>query len=99
MTGQESRGGASVKFRIAMWAVAGVLVAVGWAIYFAILSKDVPINPVVYTLANFSCPIALVGNHFRFGVKLFWVLASNAAFYALFGLILEPLRRQLHHAK
>jgi hypothetical protein len=88
-----------MKFRIAMWAGAGFLVAVGWAIYFAMLSKDVPIDPVVYALANFSCPLALVGNHFHFGVKLSWVLGSNAAFYALFGLILEPLQRQLHHAK
>ena len=88
-----------MKLRIAVWASAGLLVAVFWAIYFAMVSKDVPIQPVVYTLASFSCPLALVGNHFHFGVKLSWVLVTNAAFYALFGLVVEVLRRQLNHAK
>src|SRR5271165_4025917 len=99
MIGRESRGCDTMKFRIAVWASAGFLVAVCWAIYFAMLSKDIPIQPIVYTLASFSCPLALVGNHFHFGVKLSWVLVSNAAFYALFGLVVEGLRRQLDHAK
>ncbi len=88
-----------MKSRIAVWASAGFLVAVFWAIYFAMLSKDVPIQPIVYTLASFSCPIALAGDHFHFGVKLSWVLVTNAVFYALFGLAVESLRRQLNHAK
>ena len=88
-----------MKFRIAVWASAGVLVAVFWAVYFAMVSKDIPIQPTVYTLATFSCPIALVGNHFHFGVKLSWVLLTNAALYALLGLVVEGLRRQLNHAK
>jgi hypothetical protein len=88
-----------MKFRIAVWASAGFLVAVFWAIYFAMVSKDVPIQPIVYTLASFSCPLALVGNHFHFGVKLSSVLVTNTAFYALFGLIVETLRRQLNRAK
>jgi hypothetical protein len=88
-----------MKFRIAMWAGAGLLVAAFWALYFAMVSKDVPIQPIVYTLATFSCPIALVGNHFHFGVKLYWVLVTNAAFYALFGVVVESLRRQFRHAR
>jgi len=88
-----------MKVRIAVWASAGFVVAVFWAICFATLSKEVPINPIIYAVANFSCPLALIGNHFHFGVKLSWVLVTNAAFYALFGLVLEGLRRQLNHAK
>jgi len=87
-----------VKFRIAVWASAGVVVAVFWAIYFATVSKDAPIPPIVNALASISCPLALVGNYFHFGVKLTWVIVSNAAFYALFGLIAETLRRQVKHA-
>jgi hypothetical protein len=85
-----------MKFRIAMWASAGFLVAVFWAIYFAMVSKDIPVEPVVYALASFSCPLVLVGNHFHFGVKLWWVLVTNAAFFGLFGLVVEGLRRQLN---
>lgn len=88
-----------MKVRIAVWAGAGFLVAVFWAIYFATLSKDLPVKPIVNALATFSCPLALVGNHFHFGVKLSWVLVTNAAFYALFGFVVEGLRRQLNHAK
>jgi hypothetical protein len=88
-----------MKSRIAMWASAGFLVAVFWAIYFATLSKDLPVSPIAYTLANFSCPLALVGNHFHFGVKLYSVLVTNTAVYALFGLVVEALRQQLNHAK
>ena len=88
-----------MKHRIAIWAIAGVIVAVLWAVYFAGMGKDIPIQPIVYTLASISCPLALVGNHFHFGVKLSWVLLTNAALYALLGLVVEGLRRQLNHAK
>jgi hypothetical protein len=88
-----------VKYRIAAWGVAGVFIALCWALYFAQASKDLPIDPIVSVLARLSCPIALVGDYFHFGVKLSWVLVANAAFYTLFGLIVETLRRQLNHAK
>jgi hypothetical protein len=99
MAGQETRGGDSMRLRIAVWASVGFLVAAFWAIYFAMLSKDLPVNPIVNALATFSCPLALVGNHFHFGVKLYSVLVTNTAFYGLFGLIVEALRRQLNPAK
>jgi hypothetical protein len=88
-----------VKYRIAAWAVAGVLIGSCWAIYFAQVSKDVSIEPVMSALARLSCPIALVGDYFHFGVKLSWVLVANAAFYALVGGAVETLRRQLNLAK
>jgi hypothetical protein len=88
-----------MKFRIATWGAAGVLIAMCWALYFAQVNKDVPILPIISTLARLSCPLALVGDYFHFGVKLYWVLVTNGAFYALFGLVVETLRRQLSHAK
>ena len=87
-----------MKYRIAMWASAGFVVAVFWAVYFARVSRDIPINPTAYALARFSCPIALLGDYFHLGVKLSPVLVTNVAFYALFGVIVEALRRQFGHA-
>ena len=86
-----------MKYRIAMWASAGFLVAGGWGLYFAVASKDNPIEPIVYFLARLTCPIAIAGSHFP--ISLYWTLVANAAAYALFGLVAEALRRQLNHAK
>ena len=41
-----------MKTRIAMWASAGFLVAACWALYFAMRSKDNPIEPLVYALGS-----------------------------------------------
>lgn len=87
-----------MKYRIAIWGAVGLFVAACWALYFATVSKDVPIGPVVWTLARLSCPIAFASFYFHFGVKLYWVLLANAATYALIGLIVDNLRQRLHHA-
>jgi hypothetical protein len=86
-----------MKYRIAMWASAGLLVAGGWGLYFAWVSKDIPIAPIVYTLARVTCPVAIAGEHFP--LSLYLVLAANAATYAVVGLVVETLRRQLSHPK
>ena len=84
-----------MKYRIALWASAGFLVAGCWALYFARASKDNPIEPIVYTLIRLTCPVAIAGSYFP--VSLCWVLVANAATYALVGLMLETLRQRLHH--
>ena len=86
-----------MKYRIAMWASAGLLVAGGWGLYFARVSKDIPVATIVYTLARVTCPVAIAGEHFP--LSLYWVLVGNVATYALVGLIVETLRRQLNHSK
>jgi len=87
-----------MKHRIAMWATAGLLVAGGWGLYFARASKDIPKAPIVYALARVTQPVfAIVGWYFP--LSLYLVLAANAATYALVGLIVEMLRRQLSHSK
>jgi hypothetical protein len=88
-----------VRYRIAMWASAGFVIAVGWAIYFAMASKDVPIAPIVETLVRVTCPIAFASFYFHFPVGIYSAFLANAATYALIGLIVETLRRQLHHAR
>jgi len=84
-----------VKYRIAIWAAAGFLVAGGWAVYFFLANKDLPIEPLVSTLVRLTCPIAIVGAHYP--VSIYSALLANVATYALVGLVVETLRRRLNH--
>jgi hypothetical protein len=85
-----------MKYRIAIWAAAGFLVASGWAVYFFVKNKDLPIEPIVSALIRFSCPIAIVGSHYP--VSLYSAVAANVATYTLVGLVVETLRRQFNHS-
>jgi tellurite resistance protein TehA-like permease len=85
-----------MKYRIAIWSVAGFLVASAWAVYFLVRSKDHPTEPIVSTLIRLTCPIAVVGSHYP--VSLSSALIANVATYALIGLVVEMLRRQLNHS-
>jgi hypothetical protein len=87
-----------MKYRIAMWAGAGFLVAGGWALYaFSSTPPALTFTDPLMTLVRITCPIALLGRSFP--IRLEWVLLANAATYALLGLIVEPLRQRLAHAK
>ena len=85
-----------MKYRIAMWAAAGFLVASGWAVYFFARNKDLPIEPIVSAFIRLSCPIAIVGSHHV--VSLYSALAAKVATYALVGLVVEILQRQFNHS-
>jgi hypothetical protein len=85
-----------MKDRVVVWASTGFLVAGCWALYFAWRSKDNPIEPMVYTLACLTQPIALLRSY---PLSVYVVLFANAATYALVGLIVETMRRRLNHAK
>ena len=89
------RGGAI--FRIAMWATAGFLVAVGWGIYFATKDKGISIEPIVYDLARLTQPAAALVLYLnpRSTLGLTTVVLGNAAMYALVGFIVEAIRRPL----
>ena len=87
-----------MKYRIAMWASAGFLVAACWALYFAMRSKANPIEPIVYTHGSLTQPVVLITSYFHFGMSFYFVILANAATYALVGLIVETLRQRLHHA-
>ncbi len=88
----------TMKYRIAMWASAGFLVAGFWAI-FAIATFPSTSERMwdVWTLVCLTCPVAIAGRHYP--ISLYEALAANAVTYALIGLIVETLRHQLHHAK
>jgi hypothetical protein len=85
-----------MKYRVAIWTAAGFLVGSGWAVYFFVRNKDLPIEPIVSTLIRLTCPIAIVGSHYA--VSLYLALAANVATYAVVGLVVEILRRQLNHS-
>jgi hypothetical protein len=86
-----------MKYRIALWATAGFLVASGWAVYFSLASKDRPMDSLVFTFVRLTCPIAILGSHYS--VSLYSSLVANAATYALIGLAVETLRRQIKPVK
>jgi hypothetical protein len=85
-----------MKYRIAIWAAAGFIVASGWAVYFLVANKELRVEPMVSTLVRLTCPIAIVGS--RYPVSVYLALAANVATYALVGLVVETLRRQLKHS-
>jgi hypothetical protein len=75
----------------------GFLVASGWTVYFFLKDKGLPIGLLVSALLRLTCPIALVGLHYP--VSIYSSLAANVATYAVVGLLVEALRRQLSHLK
>jgi len=85
-----------MKYRIAIWAAAGFLAASGWAVYFFLANKDLPIEPLLSILVRLTCPIAIVGAHYP--VSIYSALAANVTTYALVGLVVEILRRRLNHS-
>jgi len=86
-----------MRYRIAMWSSAGFLISACWALYFAMRSKDNPIEPIVHTLGVLTQPVVLIGSYFHFGMSFYLVILANATTYALLGLIVETLRHRLHH--
>ncbi len=89
-----------MKFRIFLWAFAGFLVAAGWAFYAAATFPDlIQAKPLVWNLALLTQPIAWASMHFNFPASMYLVFLSNVFSYALLGLMVESLRRQLSHAR
>ena len=87
-----------MKYRIAMWAIVGFLVAGFWAL-FAVATFPSTSERMrdVWTFVCITCPIAIAGMHHA--ISLYETLAVNAITYALVGLTVETLRKQRHHAR
>lgn len=87
----------SVLIRISTWMGAGLLVSFGWGFYFATANKGIPIGPIVYALARLTQPITAVVLYLNPAspLGLTWVAVTNAATYALLGLMVETVGR--HH--
>lgn len=87
-----------MKYRIAMWASAGLLGAGLWGLVAVATFPDTSQRMRdVWPLIGLTCPVAIVGRHYAIGV--YEALAANTVTYALIGLMTETLRRQLRHAK
>jgi hypothetical protein len=99
--GPENSRNGSVKYRIAMWASAGFLVAGCWNLYvLAMAPIQIPsAEPIVWTLVRLTCPVVFASFYFHFGLYFYWVLFANAATYAWVGLIVETLRLQFRRAQ
>lgn len=84
-----------MKYRVVMWASAGFLVACFWALYFLPRTHIlIPPAEPMWIVVRLTCPIAFLS---FYPIKLYWALLANATSYALIGLTVETLRRQLKH--
>ncbi|HEY4818006.1 MAG TPA: hypothetical protein VIH67_11295 [Candidatus Acidoferrum sp.] len=80
-----------MKCRIAIWGTLGAFVVIAWSLYiYAISPIQITANAVAWTLACLTCPIALAH---RYPLSIYFVLAVNAATYALVGALVEAIRR------
>jgi hypothetical protein len=86
-----------MKYRIAIWAIVGFLVAGFWAV-FAVATFPSTSERMrdLWPFICITCPIAIAGMHHA--ISVYETLAANAFTYALVGLIVETFRRRLHHA-
>lgn len=87
----------SILIRIATWTSAGFLVSFAWGFYFATTIKGIPVGPIVHTLAQLTQPAAAVLSYLNPAspLGLTWAAVTNAATYALLGLMVESVRG--HH--
>jgi len=87
-----------MKYRIAIWASVGFLIAGGWALYaLATTPPALGLGDPLLPLVRLTCPIAILGSSYP--ISLYSALLANASTYALAGLIVETLRQRLHSAK
>jgi len=78
----------NMKSRIAIWAVAGVLIVGLWSIYFS--SVHVQPRGFLAVLLDLTCPIAIARQH---PMSIYIALFANALTYALVGFLMESIRR------
>ena len=87
-----------MTYRIAMWAIAGFLLAAFWALFaFATFPSTPERMRDVWTVVCITCPVAIVGMHYP--ISLYVALVANAFTFGFVGLAVEALRKQLHHAQ
>ena len=86
-----------MKYRIAMWAIVGFLVASFWAVFaVATFPSTSERMREIWTFVCVTCPIAVAG--MRRHISLYEAPVANAVTYGFAGLVLETLRKQLRHA-
>ena len=86
-----------MKHRIAMWRRRGFVDCVLLGCLQLAGGAD-SAEPLIWTLAKFSCPIVFADSYFHSGISIYLVLFANIVTYAMIGLLVETLRRQRTHA-
>ena len=87
-----------MRYRIAIWALAGFLLAAFWALFAIATFPSTPERMRdVWTVVCITCPVAIVGMHYP--ISLYVALVANAFTFGFVGLAVEALRKQLHHAQ
>ena len=87
-----------MRYRIAMWTLAGFLFAAFWALFAIATFPSTPERMRdVWTVVCITCPVAIVGMHYP--ISLYVALVANAVTYGFVGLAVEAMRKQLHHAQ
>jgi hypothetical protein len=85
-----------MKYRIAIWASAGFLIACCWVLYSFVIPPDRLVflmkDPIAEAILFLSCPLVYALRDVP--LAFWWVPLINAATYALIGLVVEALRRK-----
>lgn len=77
-----------MKRRLGWWALAGLLVGAFWVLLSLVVA--ISPQPVLWRLAQITCPIALFSHY---AIKWYWAVASNGVVYLLVGLVVEGILR------
>lgn len=83
-----------MEHRIAIWAGAGFIIAVCWAVY-AFAAPVTSAQSIAVTFAELTQPVVLVGSYLHFGLHVWWIVLANTATYGFMGLMVEALRHKL----
>jgi hypothetical protein len=79
-----------MKRRISLWAVAGLIVASGWAVAGLETGPWSPSEPI-WKIVDITCPAALLRT---FPLNVYWFILLNVLTYGVFGAGIELLRRK-----
>ena len=86
-----------MKYRVAIWAIVGFLVAGLWALVAAATFHSAnEVMRELRMLVSVTCPIAILGRYHP--ISLHQAFVVNAATYGCIGLITETLRKRVHPA-
>ena len=84
-----------MKQRIALWGLAGFVVASGWVLFFLTTSPWPRWHPL-WIIVDITAPASFLR---VYPLKYYWFILINAAAYALLGMVFELLRRtRVRHA-
>ena len=88
-----------MKQRIALWTLAGFVVACAWVLFIAAMGPETGLRlqsrPFYWALAYVTAPASLLGHHFP--LKDYWFVLLNTLIYGLAGFAVELVRRTPQH--